>query len=229
MFAWLPGSAQSAIHGGEHIVPLNNRSQVASKLSCTLITAGSFAADVAKEYGPLSRLRKVHCLLFDESQGFGKADDAQLFPKMEDGGFVKFIGDPDQPGGASFEKLQKRLLKLLDKRHPAFRHPAMIADTAERMIQFLMQSLIDSKADQVEVPNINKGQLYQACIDIVECLSKGLYPPLPLNNAQAAGLPCPLMLAIKAGDGIYLYQPPTDYIHWPQPSCAWHIMPKLLR
>ena len=198
-FAWLPGDAQSATGSGPLVVPLRDRGLVVGSLSCALITSGSFAADLSKEFGAMSRFREVHCILFDESQGFGKWADAILFEKLRSDGIVKFIGDPDQPGGASYERLQKRLLKILDARHPAFRHPLMIAVTNVRVLPKILRALEgkqkgDSAAESgtdSSLRTLHKSECLRAAITVLDLLVQGAAPPAPRNNADAAGLTLP--------------------------------------
>ena len=161
LFAWLPGEAQSAAFGGDMVIPLYERGRKVARLACALITSGSFAADIAKEFGPMSNFQPVHFLFFDESQGFGKWADALLFIKLLYHGVVKFIGDPDQPGGASHEKLQQKILHLLEKCHPAFRHPRMVTNTSNRILP-LLQAALQAKDSPSAVELSNRAPLADA-------------------------------------------------------------------
>ena len=101
LFAWLPGDAKSMAGAMPLTIPLKQRGLFSPGLECALITAGSFQADISKEYGPLTRFEPVHFLMLDEAQGFGKWSEALLLTKLRPDGCILPIGDPAQPGGAS--------------------------------------------------------------------------------------------------------------------------------
>ena len=149
LFAWLPGDARSMAGAMPLTIPLKERGVSSPGLECALITAGSFQADISKEYGPLTRFEPVHFLMLDEAQGFGKWSEALLLIKVRPDGCILPIGDPAQPGGASYEELQKKLLKILEERHPGFRHWAMRTEVGIRLMPALMQALMSKvEADE---------------------------------------------------------------------------------
>jgi hypothetical protein len=146
LFAWLPGEDVGAAVDEPMVVPLRARNHFVPLLKCIIITTGSFAADLAKDYGPLSRMNMVTAIFLDEAQGFGKWLEAIILAKLRNGGFLHLLGDPEQPGGASHEELQKLLLAILEEKAPGFRHPSLLLAVATRLLPSLLKVMSEGKA-----------------------------------------------------------------------------------
>ena len=102
LFSFLPGETEGALTSSPLTTLIKQRAKVAQQLKCLLITAGSFAADAAKEYSPLKHIDKVHVVIFDEAQSFGKWLETILMHKLRLDGFILTTGDENPPGGGVF-------------------------------------------------------------------------------------------------------------------------------
>ena len=123
-------------------VSLENRRTLKDqpKLQLLVVTTGALQADSQRLFPFFTQWHRANFLIFDEAQGFGKAEDIITALLLRPEGMMMLIGDPQQPVGASPHRMMQRYLLQVVERKIGLRAPAVRHLNPEMVTSQLLQA-----------------------------------------------------------------------------------------
>ena len=119
------------------------------KLQLMVVTTGSLQADSQRLFPFFTKWHRTNFLIFDEAQGFGKAEDIIAALLLRPEGMMMLIGDPQQPVGASPHKLMQRYIRQVTARKVGLRSARVRHLNPEKVTSQLLQACAATSLDDL--------------------------------------------------------------------------------